>query len=135
MISTSTSVRKFRAPLPNSQLLFSLNASQPASQPYEKLAFHPMTPKTPSQSIQAPLLKMTTRAPSGPYKLVTVNTAPERAKVIIGRVVEAVREMYTIDYVANAESMSDLLFSFGYYICSALSRFLALFWEGGFEGA
>jgi hypothetical protein len=48
---------------------------------------------------------MATHAPSGPYKLVTVNTAPARAKIIIGRVVEAVKETYTIDYVANAESM------------------------------
>jgi len=53
---------------------------------------------------------MATNAPSGPYKLVTVNTAPERAKIIIGRVVEAVKERYTIDYVANAESMLILLF-------------------------
>jgi hypothetical protein len=48
---------------------------------------------------------MSTGDPSGPYRLVTVNTAPERAKVIIGRVVEAVRERYTIDYLANAEGM------------------------------
>jgi hypothetical protein len=48
---------------------------------------------------------MAAPTPSGPYKLVTVNTAPERAKVIIGRVVEAVEERYTIDYVANVESM------------------------------
>jgi hypothetical protein len=47
---------------------------------------------------------MATHTPSGPYKLVTVNTAPERAKIIIGRVVEAVKERYTINYVANAES-------------------------------
>jgi hypothetical protein len=48
---------------------------------------------------------MAANAPRGPYKLVTVNTAPERAKVIIGRVVEAVKERYAIDYAANAESM------------------------------
>lgn len=48
-------------------------------------------------------------APAGPYKLVTVNTAPARAKIIIGRVVEAVKETYTIDYVANAESTSTLI--------------------------
>lgn len=34
----------------------------------------------------------------------TVNTAPERAKVLIGRVAEALKEEYTIDYVANCES-------------------------------
>ena len=49
---------------------------------------------------------MSTGDPLGPYRLVTVNTAPERAKVIIGRVAEAVRERYTIDHVANAEGMA-----------------------------
>jgi hypothetical protein len=44
--------------------------------------------------------------PKGPYKLVTVNTAPARAKIIIGRVVEAVKETYTIDYVANSTRTS-----------------------------
>jgi hypothetical protein len=66
-----------------------------------------MSNSTPFHSIlttQRPL-KCSTGDPSGPYRLVTVNTAPERAKVIIGRVVEAVRERYTIDYVANAEGM------------------------------
>jgi len=48
---------------------------------------------------------MAVNAPAGPYKLVTVNTAPERAKIIVGRVVEAVKERYRIDYVANVESM------------------------------
>lgn len=45
-------------------------------------------------------------SPKGPYKLVTVNTVPARAKIIIGRVVEAVGDRYTIDYVANTESMN-----------------------------
>lgn len=45
-------------------------------------------------------------APQGPYKLVTVNTAPDRAKRLIGRVVEDVKSEYTIDYVANAERKS-----------------------------
>jgi hypothetical protein len=44
----------------------------------------------------------------GPFKLVTVNTAPERAKRLIGRVVVDVQDTYTIDYVANAESTSTL---------------------------
>ena len=44
--------------------------------------------------------------PKGPYKLVTVNNAPDRAKRLVGRVVEDVKEQYTIDYVANAESRS-----------------------------
>jgi hypothetical protein len=42
-------------------------------------------------------------APKGPFKLCTVNTAPERAKRLVGRVVEDVKEAYTIDYVQNAE--------------------------------
>jgi hypothetical protein len=45
-------------------------------------------------------------APKGPFRLVTVNTAPERAKKLIGRMVEALKEDYTIDYVANCESES-----------------------------
>jgi hypothetical protein len=42
-------------------------------------------------------------APKGPYKLVTVNKVPARAKILIGRVVEDVKEDYTIEYVENAE--------------------------------
>ena len=38
------------------------------------------------------------------YRLVTVNTAPERAKRLIGRVVEDVKDKYTIVHAANAES-------------------------------
>ena len=45
-------------------------------------------------------------APKGPFRLVTVNNAPERAKVLIGRVAEALKDEYTIDYVANCSSMS-----------------------------
>ena len=45
-------------------------------------------------------------APKGPYKLVTVNTAPERAQVLIGRVAEALKDQYMIDYVANCTSKS-----------------------------
>jgi hypothetical protein len=44
--------------------------------------------------------------PLGPYKLVTVNTAPERAKRLVGRVVEDVKADYTIIHAANAESKS-----------------------------
>ena len=46
----------------------------------------------------------TSEAPKGPFTLVTVNTVPARAKIIIGRVVEALKDRYTIDYVANSES-------------------------------
>jgi len=43
-------------------------------------------------------------SPKGPYKLVTVNTAPERAKRLVGRMVEDLKEEYTIQHVANCES-------------------------------
>ena len=46
---------------------------------------------------------MTTLA-NKPIKLVTVNTAPERAKRLIGRVVEDVKDKYTIIHAANVES-------------------------------
>ena len=42
-------------------------------------------------------------APKGPYTLCTVNTAPERAKRLVGRLVEDVKEEYTISYLQNAE--------------------------------
>jgi hypothetical protein len=42
----------------------------------------------------------------GPFKLVTVNTAPERAKRLIGRMIENLKEEYDIEYVANCESES-----------------------------
>lgn len=44
-------------------------------------------------------------APQGPYKLVTVNNAPERAQRLVGRVVEDLKDRYTIIYAANAESV------------------------------
>lgn len=40
----------------------------------------------------------------GPFHLVTVNTAPERAKRLIGRVAEALKDQYTIIHVDNCES-------------------------------
>ncbi|KAL1587604.1 hypothetical protein WHR41_03671 [Cladosporium halotolerans] len=42
--------------------------------------------------------------PKGPYTLLTVNNAPERATRLVSRVVETVKEQYTIRHVANAES-------------------------------
>lgn len=49
--------------------------------------------------------------PKGPYRLVTVNTAPERAKRLIGRLVEALKDSYTIIHVDNCESkLPTLLF-------------------------
>lgn len=69
-------------------------------------------------------------APKGPYKLVTVNTAPERAKRLIGRVVEDLKDQYTIQHVANCESMSALYHPeahyvtlLGFRICPAKSIF------------
>lgn len=38
------------------------------------------------------------------WRLITVNTAPERAKRLIGRVAEALRGKYNIDYVDNVAS-------------------------------
>ncbi|KAF2150980.1 hypothetical protein K461DRAFT_257840 [Myriangium duriaei CBS 260.36] len=43
-------------------------------------------------------------APQGPYKLVTVNNAPERAKRLVGRVVVDVADKYTIIHAGNADS-------------------------------
>ncbi|RDW70756.1 uncharacterized protein DSM5745_08267 [Aspergillus mulundensis] len=48
-------------------------------------------------------------SPKGPYTLVTVNTAPERAKRLIGRMVEALKDRYTIIHVDNCESMPPTL--------------------------
>lgn len=45
---------------------------------------------------------MAPQGPIGPFKLVTVNTAPDRAKRLIGRVVENVKDKYTIIHSANA---------------------------------
>jgi hypothetical protein len=47
-------------------------------------------------------------APTGPFALVTVNTAPDRAKRVIGRVVEDVKEQYTIIHAANAASIDEV---------------------------
>jgi len=46
--------------------------------------------------------------PLGPFKLVTVNNAPERAKILIGRVVEQVKDKYTIIHAGNADSLQDV---------------------------
>lgn len=47
---------------------------------------------------------MSSTPAKGPYKLVTVNNAPERAQRLVGRVVEIVKDRYVIQHVANAES-------------------------------
>lgn len=40
----------------------------------------------------------------GPFRLVTVNTAPERAQRLISRLVEALKEEYEIVHVDNCQS-------------------------------
>ncbi|KAH6950955.1 hypothetical protein DER45DRAFT_409962 [Fusarium avenaceum] len=47
-------------------------------------------------------------SPKGPFRLMTVNTAPERAKRVIGAMVENLKESYTIDYVVNSERIEDI---------------------------
>lgn len=42
------------------------------------------------------------------WRLVTVNTAPERAKRLIGRVAEDLKDRYTIVHVANADSIEQV---------------------------
>ena len=49
-----------------------------------------------------------TEGPKGPFKLVTVNTAPERALRLIGRVTEALKERYAILHVANCEGTCEM---------------------------
>jgi hypothetical protein len=51
--------------------------------------------------------------PKGPFRLVTVNTAPERAKRLIGRMAEALKDRYTIIHIDNCEST--LLDFYKYY--------------------
>ncbi|KAJ4304481.1 hypothetical protein N0V90_000007 [Kalmusia sp. IMI 367209] len=63
-------------------------------------------------------------APKGPFKLVTVNNAPERAKVLIGRVAEALKDEYTIEYVANCSSLEEV----GSKVLLILVKFSASMW-------
>lgn len=44
--------------------------------------------------------------PKGPFRLVSVNTAPDRARRVIGRVADLLRDRYIIVHEANCESMS-----------------------------
>ena len=46
--------------------------------------------------------------PLGPYKLISVNKVPDRAKRLIGNLVEDVKDQYTILHCANAESKTSL---------------------------
>lgn len=54
----------------------------------------------------------------GPFRLVTVNTAPERAKRLIGRLVEALQDRYEIKHVANCSSTSSSVYYFSHKISS-----------------
>lgn len=53
-----------------------------------------------------PTVVIVMSSPKGPYRLVTVNTAPERAKRLVGRVVVELKDQYTIEHIANCESKS-----------------------------
>lgn len=43
-------------------------------------------------------------APLGPFTLVTVNTSPERAERIVGRLCAEIKDEYVLDHVANTTS-------------------------------
>ena len=50
-------------------------------------------------------------SPKGPFRLVTVNTAPERAKKVVGLVAEELKDQYTIEHLGNCESKHPLIFN------------------------
>jgi hypothetical protein len=60
-------------------------------------------------TIQHPTIMSSPNAPQGPYKLVSVNKAPERATRLIGRIVDDVKHKYTIIHSANADSEYSLV--------------------------
>lgn len=57
-----------------------------------------------SHTLAAPARAMP--ASSQPVNLVSVNTAPERAKKVIGAVIEGVKDRYSIVHAGNSESES-----------------------------
>lgn len=59
----------------------------------------------------------------GPYRLCTVNTTPERAKRLVGRVVEDMKDSYTIQHVENAAGM---------FLIGPFQRLLVC-WSCGYE--
>lgn len=61
-------------------------------------------------------IQVTMSAPKGPFRLVTVNTAPERAQRLIGRVAENLKDRYTILHVDNCDSMFRSRFLFGFHL-------------------
>ncbi|KAM5360456.1 hypothetical protein ACJZ2D_013734 [Fusarium nematophilum] len=48
-------------------------------------------------------------SPKGPFRLVTVNTAPERARRLIGRLIDALKEEYEIIHVDNCSSIDEVV--------------------------
>lgn len=44
----------------------------------------------------------------GPFRLVTVNNAPERAKYVIGRVIDGLKDRYEIEYVGNCDGIDKI---------------------------
>lgn len=50
--------------------------------------------------------------PSGPYRLLTVNTAPDRAQRLIGRIVADLKDQYSIEHIKNIETKNLHLDSF-----------------------
>ncbi|KAF2106951.1 hypothetical protein BDV96DRAFT_506956 [Lophiotrema nucula] len=50
----------------------------------------------------------TTSQRKGPFILVTVNTAPDRAKKLIGRLIEGLKDRYDITYIANCETIDQV---------------------------
>ncbi|PWN86830.1 hypothetical protein FA10DRAFT_304719 [Acaromyces ingoldii] len=48
---------------------------------------------------------MTTATQEQPVQLVSVNTAPDRAKKVIGAVIEQVKEKYAIEHAGNSETI------------------------------
>ncbi|KAM3421464.1 hypothetical protein BST61_g1857 [Cercospora zeina] len=51
---------------------------------------------------------VSTHAPKGPFKLVTVNTAPERAKRLVGRVARNLKDTYEIQHLFNCERIDEV---------------------------
>jgi len=47
-------------------------------------------------------------SPKGPYRLVTVNTVPERAKRLVGRLAEELKQQYEIQHLANCETIDEV---------------------------
>lgn len=49
---------------------------------------------------------MATSAPKGPFRLVTVNPQPERAKNVVSKVIARLQDQYTITHVGNIDGRS-----------------------------